>query len=429
MTSPIRVLLVDGDADSVRHARLPLPQGAGPGFHVTAVSRLADGIDELSRGEYHVVLLALSLPDSTGLETFRRIQKRARQIPIVVFSNLPEEGVAVDAVRAGAEDYIVKGSVDSATFERVIRFAIERKKRNPIEQETSDEYARTTDLYRRIVEYSQGLICTHDLEGKLLSVNPAAAHSLGYAPDEMIGRNLAEFMSPARRRAVGPYLEKLRKDGVSAGLLPVMTREGDERTWQFRNMLYSETGVPPYVIGYAQDVTELMRGRDEMRRLALTDELTGLHNRRGFLSLAEHTLKVAQRNETDCLLFYADVDDLKKVNDSLGHHVGSSMIAEAAVILRSVFRDSDIVARVGGDEFAVLAIGNTAGNTGLLMNRLLTKLAAFKEAERRPYTLSLSIGVASFIPGSGHTVEQLMRQADHVMYEQKNRYRGTSPGM
>jgi diguanylate cyclase (GGDEF)-like protein/PAS domain S-box-containing protein len=425
MPAPIRVLLIEGDPEDVKRARRLLSMAPGTGFHITAVPRLADAIGELSHAEYDVILLALLLPDSKGLETFQRIHIRARHLPIVIFSNISDEGIAIDAVRAGAEDYIVKGSIDGITFGRVIRYAIERKKRKPSEAETTGEYERTEDLYRRIVEYSQGLICTHDLDGVLLSVNPAAAHSLGYTPDEMIGKNLGDFMSPARRNTIGPHLKKLKDDGTVGGLLPVITRDGEERTWQFRNVLYSEKGAPVYVIGYAQDVTDLMRGRDELQRQALTDELTGLHNRRAFLSLAEHALKVAQRNSTECLLFYADVDGLKKVNDTHGHHVGSAMIAEAAVVLRSVFRDSDVIARVGGDEFAVLAIAYSLNNAGLLLNRLSTKISTFNNSTDRPYSLSLSVGVAAFTPGSGRSVQQLMREADEAMYDQKNRYRGS----
>ena len=426
MTDVIRVLLVESDPDDVKRARLLLSQAPGVGFHITAVGRLADAIDELARGEYDIVLLALILPDSQGIDTFRRIYIRARHLPIVIVSRISEEGVAIDAVRAGAEDYVVKGSIDGITFSRVVRYAIERKRRKANEEESAEEYERTEDLYRRIVEFSQGLICTHDLDGKLLSVNPAAAHSLGYTPEEMVGKNLGDFMSPARRIAVGPYLQRLRKDGTDSGLLPVVTKTGEERVWQYRNTTYSEKGQAMYVIGYASDVTDLMRGRDELKRLALTDELTGLHNRRAFLSLAEHALKVAQRNRSECLLFYADLDGLKKINDTLGHHTGSAVIAEAAVILRSVFRDSDIVARVGGDEFAVLAIANPVAKADIILNRLSTKLSTFNNSEDRPYKLSLSVGVAAFRPGCGKSVQHLMREADEEMYEQKNRYRGSS---
>jgi two-component system, cell cycle response regulator len=424
MPGRIRVLVIDADPDDVTRVRTLLSSAQGPGFQITSVPRLTDAIDELTGEEYDVILLALHLPDSKGLDTFHRIYIRARHLPIVIFSNIADEGVAIDAVRAGAEDYMVKGSVDGVTLSRVLRYAIERKKRMPAEDESPDEYERTEDLYRRIVEYSQGLICTHDLAGKLLSVNPAAAHSLGYTPEEMIGRSLGDFMSPARRTAVGPYLERLKKDGNDSGLLAVVTKSGEERTWQYRNTMYQEKGVPVYIIGYASDVTELMRARDEMKRLALTDELTGLHNRRAFLTLAEHALKVAHRRHTECLLFYIDVDGLKKVNDSHGHHTGSAMLAEASVILRNVFRDSDIIARVGGDEFAVLGIANALKNAHLILERLSTKLAAFNNSGDRPYKISFSVGVAPFSPGSGKSVQDLMREADEAMYAEKKRIAG-----
>ena len=427
MPGAIRTLLIEQDPDDVKRVSLLLSAANGPGFRVTTVASLADGIDELARDDYDIILLALLLPDSKGLDTFRRIYIRARHIPIVIFSNIADEGVAIEAVRAGAEDYLVKGSVDGITFARVLRYAIERKRRTPSEDESPDEYERTEDLYRRIVEFSQGLICTHDLDGKLMSVNPAAAHSLGYTPEEMIGKNLGDFMSAASKFAVGRYLDRLKKDGNDSGLLHVVTKSGEERIWQYRNTMYQEKGVHVYIIGYASDVTELMRARDELKRLALTDELTGLHNRRAFFTLVEHALKVAHRRHTECLLFCIDVDGLKKVNDTYGHHAGSAMLAETAVILRNVFRDSDIIARIGGDEFAVLAIANPLKNAHLVVNRLSTKLNAFNNSAARPYKLSLSVGVAPFLPGSGRSVNDLMREADEAMYEEKKKYRGSSP--
>lgn len=138
--------------------------------------------------------------------------------------------MAIDAVRAGAEDYIVKGATDGPTFGRVIRYAIERKKREPTEEEPSEEYERTEDLYRRIVEFSQGLICTHDLDGTLLSVNPAAAIAFGWQ-SRTIGacRRIStsspgrSFASVARWRAAGEA-EKLnpeREEGE--GRQPVLS--------------------------------------------------------------------------------------------------------------------------------------------------------------------------------------------------------------
>ena len=120
--------------------------------------------------------------------------------------------------------------------------------------------------YRDLIEYSHGLICTHDLAGTLLSVNSAAALALGFRPDELIGRNLCDLLTPEVRRFFAAYLERIKSNGKDDGTLVIMTHDGKERIWLYRNILYEEPGKPPYVIGHALDVTELRRAEDELRR-------------------------------------------------------------------------------------------------------------------------------------------------------------------
>ena len=102
-----------------------------------------------------------------------------------------------------------------------------------------------------------------------------------------------------------------------------------------------------------QEIQERLRAEAEVRQLSMTDELTGVYNRRGFFLLANQQLKIAKRTQMSCCLLFADLDGLKKINDSLGHEIGDRILAEAAYILKQTFRDSDIVARLGGDEFVI----------------------------------------------------------------------------
>lgn len=273
--------------------------------------------------------------------------------------------------------------------------------------------------YRHLVEYSQGLICTHTLNGILLSVNPAAARSLGYAPQQMVGHSLAEFVDPPTRLLMNGYLRRISTHGRDESFIPVMTKSGERRVWQTNSVVY-EDGNEPYVIGYAQDVTELMRARDELKRLVVTDELTGLHNRRGFFTLAEHLLKAAKREGKSCLLICADIDGLKWVNDSLGHSVGSDLLSDVARILRTVFRESDVVARIGGDEFAILALDNDVSKAPVVLSRLQAQVDEFNKGDHR-YKISLSAGVACFTPEIPIDVQELLRTADERMYAQKRR--------
>lgn len=158
----------------------------------------------------------------------------------------------------------------------------------------------------------------------------------------------------------------------------------------------------------------------ELRSLALTDELTGLYNRRGFLALAEQQLKCAGRNERGLMLFFLDLDRLKQINDSFGHLEGDLALIHTAEILRETFRDSDIIARFGGDEFTVLAIEASDHSETSITTRLQENLRNHNERDLR-YSLSLSMGVAQFNPKHSTSIGELMAEADQAMYEQKRR--------
>ena len=113
--------------------------------------------------------------------------------------------------------------------------------------------------YRTLVESGAGLICTHDLAGILLSVNPAAADRLGYAAEELIGRSLRDFLTPAVREQFSRYLERIAEASADQGLMVVVTRAGEERIWTYSNVRCQDGGGPPYVLGHAQDITDIKR--------------------------------------------------------------------------------------------------------------------------------------------------------------------------
>jgi len=158
----------------------------------------------------------------------------------------------------------------------------------------------------------------------------------------------------------------------------------------------------------------------ELGNLALTDELTGLYNRRGFMALAERQLKLARRSGRGMLLFMTDVDCLKQINDSFGHFEGDRALKRTADVLEETFRGSDVVARLGGDEFAVLAIEAAGHSEATIKTRLFECLKSISADESR-YEISLSLGLARFDPSSCTSIGELMVKADQAMYEQKRR--------
>ncbi len=158
----------------------------------------------------------------------------------------------------------------------------------------------------------------------------------------------------------------------------------------------------------------------ELGNLALTDELTGLYNRRGFMAVAERQLKLGRRSGRGMLLFVMDVDRMKHINDSFGHSEGDRALKRTADALEETFRDSDVVARLGGDEFAVLAIEASGHSEAALKTRLFECLRAIG-AEQPGYEISLSFGVARFDPSNSTSIGELMVKADQAMYERKRR--------
>ena len=156
----------------------------------------------------------------------------------------------------------------------------------------------------------------------------------------------------------------------------------------------------------------------ELGNLALTDELTGLYNRRGFTVLAERQLKLARRSGRGLLLFFMDLDGLKRINDSFGHSQGDRALKYTAEALENSFRDSDVIARLGGDEFAVLAIEASDSSESAIRARLGECLGTVNGGESR-YSISLSVGAVRFDPRKGTSLRELMLQADQAMYEVK----------
>ena len=158
---------------------------------------------------------------------------------------------------------------------------------------------------------------------------------------------------------------------------------------------------------------------ERLHDISLHDELTGLYNRRGFFTLAEHLLKTAKRQQAGLFMLYCDLDGLKGINDSLGHQKGDWALIDIANILKETFRDSDIIARIGGDEFVVMPIETTGDNLEIVTNRLQKAVEMDNTKSKREYNLSISTGTAYFDPLSPCTIDELLSQADRLMYEQK----------
>lgn len=164
-------------------------------------------------------------------------------------------------------------------------------------------------------------------------------------------------------------------------------------------------------------------GRDQLlvklRNLSLIDELTGLYNRRAFFKFAKQYFKLASREERGIWLLFGDFDELKRINDAMGHNEGDQALIDTANVIKKTFRESNIIARIGGDEFAVLAIGAHKDSLNALTTRLQKNLEVHNTKNNDHYELSLSIGAAYYDPECPCSIEELIVQADKSMYRQK----------
>jgi diguanylate cyclase (GGDEF)-like protein len=153
--------------------------------------------------------------------------------------------------------------------------------------------------------------------------------------------------------------------------------------------------------------------------MGTSDALTRLLNRRGFIPSAEHQLEVAKRTHQPMALVFLDLDGLKRVNDTHGHAAGDGMITEAAYVLSQTFRASDLIGRVGGDEFCVLFTTESEDTARVALARLDAIVGQTNEQEGRPFQLSFSVGLAMFDPEQPSTLDEMMSVADERMYEAK----------
>ena len=180
---------------------------------------------------------------------------------------------------------------------------------------------------------------------------------------------------------------------------------GEDDLFKFRELL----------LEVAQSVFLRWKVLHQLRTMALTDELTGLYNRRGFLLLGTHNSRLTLRAEQPLYLFFADVDGLKSINDRFGHVQGDALLVGCGEVLKMTFRESDVIARIGGDEFAILAQGNSAESREAVLARLQTSVDLMNRDVLAPYQLSLSVGVARFDPANPVTLTELLSIADREM--------------
>ena len=252
---------------------------------------------------------------------------------------------------------------------------------------------------------------------EIADVNDSGAATLYRTRDQLIGRRI-------RNDLAAPLADVLFERYVDAITLrtPVVEELRVDRREVAASWLFHQAA--PTADGLAVTVRDIStRKRDELRlrKACLTDDLTRLYNRRGFMALAEQHLRIARRQGTDAVVMYIDMDDFKQLNDCHGHATGDRALVAVSRLLQNTVRDCDVIARMGGDEFTILAIDADAMGARAIQKRLDEQLALLNASGELPMALSLTVGHTRVRPGDTASMSELLARADQLMYARKRR--------
>ncbi len=277
--------------------------------------------------------------------------------------------------------------------------------------------------------------------GRILDANPNLAKMLGYSIAELKRHQVADLYQDKTQRA--RFLEAYEKHRVDYAEFKLRRKDG-RAIWarDYSHPVKGRGGRIECYDGIIVDISRMKTAEERLKKaysrlrlqarerkqmikklenLSITDELTGIFNRRGFRMFAQQHLSLAARKSGPTFLLYIDLDDLKRINDIFGHHVGDQALIRLATILKGSFRSSDIKGRMGGDEFAIFPIDAGPGGIDVVLSRLRTNIDEANKAPDAVFKLGVSVGVAAFDPAHPSAVDELLVRADAMMYEEKRK--------
>ena len=423
------------------------------GFAVRVARDGQAGLEAVRERKPTVVITDVMMPRMDGFEMCRCIKedRTLREIPVMVLTSLSDPQDIIRGLHCGADNFLTKpygeeyllrrlrhiltnqelrreghsqmsvevffaGERHSltadrmqiidlllSTFEAAVMQTEQIERLNGETRDAREEAKQLQENFRTLLENLEDAVAVVGQDGLVRYANGAAHLLLGEAVRE---GTAFPFPLTEEKREVSLVLP----DGTP--LIADLRVTGS--TWN-RELVSLAT---------LRDVTETALMRERLKQEALTDYLTGLYNRRGFMTLGEDRLQLAARLGKTLVCLFLDLDGFKDVNDTLGHDEGDTLLRETADVLRETFRASDLIGRIGGDEFAVLLLCDLPEQVEATRNRLQTVLENANARSGRPCPLALSMGLATKAPGGVLSLEDLMDTADKRMYKEKNARKG-----
>ena len=419
---PIALLMVEDNPGDAHLIRRLLDRTALKPLRLTAVDCVSAALEFLRDQEkVDVVLLDVSLPDTRpgSLDSLTRIKQAAPDLPVILLTGIDDEELAVQAVRQGAQDYLVKQEIDEGLLGRSIRYAIERKRAEMALHESQERYALA-------VNGAKDGLWDWDLDSDRIYLSLRWKTMLGFAdgeigdsPSEWLGRIHPDDL-PEVRHAISAHLLGQAPDFESEHRM--LHRDGGYRWVLTRGLAVRNAAGDAYrMAGSQSDITARKAAEERLLHDAFHDPLTGLPNRALFMDRLGMAIAHAKRrlSYTFAVLFI-DLDRFKNVNDSLGHSVGDELLIAVARRLESCLRPGDTVARLGGDEFTILlAEVADVDHAVQVAQRMHGEMARPFQVQGHEVFVTLSLGITLGAGGDYERPEDVLRDADTAMYGAK----------
>ena len=438
------LLLVEDNPGDARLFREMLEEQGSHDIELAHVERMCDAEQHLANHKVDIILLDLGLPDEQGLKAIRRARAAAPTVPLVVLTGLDDGALAVQALQQGAQDYLIKGQIETRGLLRALRYAIERK---AMEEALFTEKERAEVTLKSI---GDAVLCT-DVEGKITFMNVVAEKMTGWPWQEAIGRPLSEIfhvVDALTRQPIPHRIAMAVSQNETVHLPPnsILIRRDGFEFWieDSASPIHGREGQVAGAVKIFRDVSAAREMVVQMAHSAEHDFLTGLPNRMLLNDRVNQAIALAQRHKKKVAVLFLDLDGFKHINDSLGHPIGDKLLQSIATRLTECVRASDTVSRQGGDEFVVLlseveeptGVTVTAEGSGHAVadplsserqdlhlpadwaGRLLRAVAEPHSIDHHDLHVTASIGV-SLYPDDGLDAETLIKNADTAMYQAK----------
>ena len=419
------VLLIAADADEAARVLGELGSVTEERFQVEWVTELSSGIERLHDGDVGAVVFDLNLSDSQGAETFDSLLEAAPGVPILILSEADTEAMAREAVQRGAQDYLVKEQADGYRLRRMVRTMLDRHGAKAVALE--NEFAKAT-----LNSIGEAILAT-DLRGNVTYLNRFAETMTGWFREEALGRPVADVLrliDSASGAAVDNAVSTVMQGGPTMkGMISfinctLVRRDGVEFGIENRvTMIDDRAGDVIGAVVAFRDVSAARAASLEISRVAQHDVLTNLPNRALFNDRLKQAISLAERQGKQLAVLFLDLDQFKRINDSLGHAVGDKLLRSVAGRLMACVRRTDTVSRLGGDEFVILLSQvEHAEDAAISARKILRAVAAPHIIDNKSLDINVSIGGSTY-PAGGQDAESLVSQADAAMYEAKQRGR------